>query len=307
MRSEAMDWLGNRYRDGQSGIHEKHPNLGAGECCLPPPHRVIGVSEESWEAAARGTATVRSHASPDVRQNVTIENGQVTSYRAIRSTAGGDPARIHTGSPVLSSDRCIPLLGSGVECDEEAPVGEFVNVNVTDGLATIRIDRPPMNALNAQIQRELSEAAAEVGADPEVRAAVIYGGPKLFAAGADVREMADKAPPGMTAATQRRQAAFTAIAKIPKPVVAAITGYALGGGLELALCADFRVCGEGAKLGTVRRHHRTRLPHGFVGTGVARRRPALRGRHRGRRGSTGGRRLRRRRGSPVCGCRLDLF
>jgi hypothetical protein len=165
-----MDWLGNGYRDGQSGIHEKHPNLGAGECCLPP-HRVIGVSEESWEAAARGTATVRSHASPDVRQNVTIENGQVTRYRAIRSTAGGDPARIHTGSPVLSSDRCIPLLGSGVECDEEAPVGEFVNVNVTDGLATIRVDRPPMNALNAQIQRELSEATAEVGADPEVRAA----------------------------------------------------------------------------------------------------------------------------------------
>jgi enoyl-CoA hydratase/carnithine racemase len=128
-------------------------------------------------------------------------------------------------------------------------VGEFVNVKVTDALATIRVDRPPMNALNAQIQGELSEAAAEVGADPEVRAAVIYGGPKLFAAGADVKEMADKAPPDMAVATQRRQAAFTAIAKIPKPVVAAITGYALGGGLELALCADFRVCGEGAKLG----------------------------------------------------------
>ena len=72
-------------------------------------------------------------------------------------------------------------------------MGEFVNVKVTDGLATIRVDRPPMNALNAQIQGELSEAAAEVGADPEV-AAVIYGGPKLFAAGADIKEMADKAP-----------------------------------------------------------------------------------------------------------------
>ena len=55
MRSEAMDWLGNRYRDRRSGIHEKDPNLGAGECCLPP-HRVIGVSEESWEAAARGSS-----------------------------------------------------------------------------------------------------------------------------------------------------------------------------------------------------------------------------------------------------------
>lgn len=244
-----MDWLGNRYRDRQSGIHEKDPNLGAGECCLPP-HRVIGVSEEvvggSGTRQQRPSGVTRR---PDVRQNVTIENGQVTSYRAIRSRAGGDPARIHTGSPVLSSDRCIPLLGSGVECDEEAPVGEFVNVKVTDGLATIRVDRPPMNALNAQIQGELSEAAAEVGADREVRAAVIYGGPKLFAAGADVKEMADKAPPDMAVATQRRQAAFTAIAEIPKPVVAASTGYALGGGLELALCADFRVCGEGAKLG----------------------------------------------------------
>lgn len=49
-----MDWLGNRYRDRQSGIHEKDPNLGAGEGC-PPPHRVIGVSEESWEAAARSS------------------------------------------------------------------------------------------------------------------------------------------------------------------------------------------------------------------------------------------------------------
>lgn len=128
-------------------------------------------------------------------------------------------------------------------------MGEFVNMQVTDGLATIHLDRPPMNALNIQIQGELSEAAAELGADSEVRAAVIYGGPKVFAAGVDVKEMAAKSYPDMAAATHRLQAAFTAIAKIPKPVVAAITGYALGGGLELALCADFRVCGEGAKLG----------------------------------------------------------
>lgn len=128
-------------------------------------------------------------------------------------------------------------------------MGEFVNVKVTDGLATIRLDRPPMNALDAQIQGELSDAAAQVGADPQVRAAVIYGGPRLFAAGIDVKEVADKGYPDMTVATQRLQAALTAIAKISKPVVAAITGYALGGGLELALCADFRVCGEGAKLG----------------------------------------------------------
>ena len=124
-----------------------------------------------------------------------------------------------------------------------------MNVTVADHLATIRLDRPPMNAVNTRMQVELSEAAAYVGRVPQFRAAVVYGGPNVFAGGADVKEMADKAHLDMQAFTQRLQAAFTAVAEIPKPVVAAITGYALGGGLELALCADFRVCGESAKLG----------------------------------------------------------
>ncbi len=128
-------------------------------------------------------------------------------------------------------------------------MGELVNVTAADHLATIRLDRPPMNAVNTRMQVELSEAAAYVGRVPQFRAAVVYGGPKVFAGGADVKEMADKAHLDMQAFTQRLQAAFTAVAEIPKPVVAAITGYALGGGLELALCADFRVCGESAKLG----------------------------------------------------------
>jgi enoyl-CoA hydratase/carnithine racemase len=128
-------------------------------------------------------------------------------------------------------------------------MGELVNVTVSDHLATIRLDRPPMNAVNTRMQVELGEAAAYVGRVPQVRAAVVYGGPDVFAGGADVKEMADKANIDMGPFTQRLQAAFTAVAEIPKPVVAAITGYALGGGLELALCADFRVCGESAKLG----------------------------------------------------------
>ena len=78
---------------------------------------------------------------------------------------------------------------------------------------------------------------------------VLYGGPKVFAAGADIKEMADASYRRMAADSRRLQASFTAVAKIPKPVVAAITGYALGGGLELALCADFRVAGRGAKVG----------------------------------------------------------
>jgi enoyl-CoA hydratase/carnithine racemase len=128
-------------------------------------------------------------------------------------------------------------------------MGEFVRVEIEQAIATIRLDRPPMNALNAQVQAELAAAAAEVGDHEQVRAVVIYGGEKVFAAGADIKEMADASYADMAATSRRLQASFTSIARIGKPVVAAITGYALGGGLELALCADFRVAGENAKVG----------------------------------------------------------
>jgi enoyl-CoA hydratase/carnithine racemase len=128
-------------------------------------------------------------------------------------------------------------------------VAEFVRVETDRAVATIRLDRPPMNALNTQVQDELAAAAAAVGADPAIRAAVIYGGERVFAAGADIKEMAEASYAEMAAGSRRLQDAFTAVARIGKPVVAAITGYALGGGLELALCADFRVAGVGAKLG----------------------------------------------------------
>ncbi len=128
-------------------------------------------------------------------------------------------------------------------------MGEFIRVETADAVATIRLDRPPMNALNAQVQDEIAAAAAQVSQDGGVRAVVLYGGEKVFAAGADIKEMAEASYGQMVTDSRRLQAAFTAVAKIPKPVVAAITGYALGGGLELALCADFRVAGEGARMG----------------------------------------------------------
>ncbi len=128
-------------------------------------------------------------------------------------------------------------------------MAEFVTVQTDQAVATIRLERPPMNALNAQVQDEIAAAAAQVTADQEVRAVILYGGGKVFAAGADIKEMADASYSRMAADTRRLQDAFTAVAKIPKPVVAAITGYALGGGLELALCADFRVAGESARVG----------------------------------------------------------
>jgi enoyl-CoA hydratase/carnithine racemase len=106
-----------------------------------------------------------------------------------------------------------------------------------------------MNALNAQVQTEIAAAADEVADDHGVRAVIVYGGEKVFAAGADIKEMADLGYAEMAERSGKLQAAFTTVARIGKPVVAAITGYALGGGLELALCADFRVVAENAKLG----------------------------------------------------------
>ncbi len=128
-------------------------------------------------------------------------------------------------------------------------MGEFVRLEVEDGVGTIRIDRPKMNALNVQVQEEIRDCAAEAATRDDVRAVIVYGGERVFAAGADVKEMADMSYTDMVARSGGLQSAFTAVAKIPKPVVAAVTGYALGGGCELALCADVRIAGEGATLG----------------------------------------------------------
>ena len=128
-------------------------------------------------------------------------------------------------------------------------MGEFVNLTVSDGVGTIRLDRPKMNALNVQVQEEIRAAAAAAAEDDAVRAVVIYGGERVFAAGADIKEMADMSYTDMVKRSTSLTAAFTAVARIPKPVVAAVTGYALGGGCELALCADYRIAAENAKLG----------------------------------------------------------
>jgi len=128
-------------------------------------------------------------------------------------------------------------------------VGEFVRVEVEDGVATIRVDRPKMNALNAQVQEEIRAAATECAEREDVKAVVVYGGEKVFAAGADIKEMADMTYTDMVRRSGALQSSFTAVAKIPKPVVAAVTGYALGGGCELALCADIRIAADDAVLG----------------------------------------------------------
>jgi enoyl-CoA hydratase/carnithine racemase len=128
-------------------------------------------------------------------------------------------------------------------------VGDLVTVEADQAVATIKLNRPPMNALSAAVQSDLAAAAVQVSDDPSIRAVVLYGGEKLFAAGADVKEMSERSYVQMTRDIKRLQDALNAVAAIGKPVIAAVTGYALGGGLELALCADFRILGESAQVG----------------------------------------------------------
>ncbi|NYD41305.1 enoyl-CoA hydratase/isomerase family protein [Nocardioides panaciterrulae] len=128
-------------------------------------------------------------------------------------------------------------------------MGEFVRLEVADGVGTIRLDRPKMNAISIQVQDELREAAAEAAERDDVKAVVLYGGERVFAAGNDVKEMATMSHIDMVKRSGPLQAAVTAVARIPKPVVAAVTGYALGGGCELALAADVRFVADNAVLG----------------------------------------------------------
>jgi enoyl-CoA hydratase/carnithine racemase len=130
-------------------------------------------------------------------------------------------------------------------------VGEFVNllVDEANGVGTIRLDRPPMNAINDQVVAELEVAARDASTDPRVRAVVVFGGDKLFAAGADIKQMAEAAPLDMMARMGGLQAVFSQVEEIPKVVIAAITGFALGGGCELSLACDFRVMADNAKVG----------------------------------------------------------
>lgn len=126
---------------------------------------------------------------------------------------------------------------------------EFVRLEVAEGVGTIRLDRPKMNAISLQVQDELTLVAAEASERKDVRAVVVWGGERVFAAGNDVKEMSTMSYTDMVDRVEALQGAVNAIARIPKPVVAAVNGYALGGGCELALAADIRFAAENAVLG----------------------------------------------------------
>ncbi|MBS1718186.1 MAG: enoyl-CoA hydratase/isomerase family protein [Armatimonadetes bacterium] len=117
-----------------------------------------------------------------------------------------------------------------------------------EGVLRITLNRPDArNALRTQLLGELRDVLMEAVTDESVRCAIITGGPKVFAAGADIREMADKTP--VEAMTDSRQACWQVIQDFPKPLIAAVDGYCLGGGNELAMMCDVIVAGAGATFG----------------------------------------------------------
>lgn len=117
-----------------------------------------------------------------------------------------------------------------------------------DGIAVIRLNRPEArNALNGAVREQLADHFATLAADESVRCVVLTGGPKVFAAGADIKAMAEAGARDMLLRAGERQ--WQPIKDFPKPLIAAVNGWALGGACELAMHADLIVAGEGAKFG----------------------------------------------------------
>ena len=118
----------------------------------------------------------------------------------------------------------------------------------SDDIVVLRINRPQVrNALNLEVRAGLAEKITQYGAEKAVRCLIVTGSDAAFAAGADIGEMAEADP--VEVMSRNVQKYWRAIMDCPKPLIAAVEGYALGGGLELALCADIIIAGEGAKLG----------------------------------------------------------
>ncbi len=126
---------------------------------------------------------------------------------------------------------------------------DLVKVDIVDGVATMTLNRPPLNPLNAFLGLQIGLCADELSMDDNVRAVVLTGGEDHFAAGADIKEMVEMNAVLVSVFATKLQESFTKIENIPKPVIAAINGFALGGGCELAICADWRFAHEDAKIG----------------------------------------------------------
>jgi enoyl-CoA hydratase/carnithine racemase len=130
-------------------------------------------------------------------------------------------------------------------------MSEYVRLEVDEasGVGTIRLDRPKMNAINDDVVEQLAVAARDATFNDKVKSIIIWGGDKIFAAGADIKAMAERTPSEMMNRMGSLQSVFTMVEDIPKVTIAAINGYALGGGCELAMTCDFRVMADNAQIG----------------------------------------------------------
>ena len=128
-------------------------------------------------------------------------------------------------------------------------MGAYVRLEVDDGVGVVRLDRPPANAIDLQLATELNEAIARAADDDEVGALVLWGGERIFAAGADIKAMAEWGPDEVRPSVDALGAACDLLEAIPKVSIAAINGYALGGGFEIALGADLRFLADDASVG----------------------------------------------------------
>ncbi|MEK6810029.1 MAG: enoyl-CoA hydratase-related protein, partial [Candidatus Thermoplasmatota archaeon] len=126
----------------------------------------------------------------------------------------------------------------------------FVKVDVAGRIALVTIDRPPVNALNSEVLDELTQTFTSIARRKDVGVVILTGGgEKAFVAGADIAEMVGKSGVEMRDFSQKGRRLGEVMAKAPQPIIAAINGYALGGGCELALACDIRLASNRAKIG----------------------------------------------------------
>jgi len=131
-------------------------------------------------------------------------------------------------------------------------MGEFVRLedSSVEGVGVVRLDRPKVNAIDTQMSQEIWDVSNELAERSDLRAVVMWGGPRFFAAGADISQFPQDAdnrdPSGMTDVMNN---GYNAFERLPQITIAAVNGFALGGGCELSMTADFRICGESANFG----------------------------------------------------------